>query len=299
MENDINPLVILNEQLKEIMRSSIQYFPQIMAAALFLLIIWGIKRSVVYAFDKGTLRSSMRPSLRDALRTLISIGMWLSGLLLAAMIAMPGLTPARLLAGLGVGSIAVGLAFKDIFENFLSGILILMRKPMRIGDYIECEGIEGQVKQISIRDTYIRRMDGVLIMVPNGFLYKNALLVLTDWPKRRVTFICGIAYGENVDKAREVIVRAVMSVESVIKDMPIEIFARSFGSSSIDFEVTWWTKSKPVDVRRSRDNVVAAVKHGLDAAGVEIPFPYRTLTFKEPVSFVDSTHHDKAAADRS
>ena len=166
---------------------------------------------------------------------------------------------------------------------------------MRLNDHVECEGVDGQVEKITIRDTYIRRTDGQLVLVPNAMLFKNPVYILTDRPQRRTTIICGVAYGENVDEARKVIEAAVKGVDSVDQSRPVQIFAQAFGSSSIDFEVTWWTGSKPVEVRRSRDAVVAAVKAALDAAGIEIPFPYRTLTFKHPLSIATSKDDERAS----
>lgn len=93
----------------------------------------------------------------------------------------------------------------------------------------------------------------------------------------------GVAYGEQVAPSREVIRKAVESCESVAGDRPVEIFAREFADSAIVFEVAWWTGSRPLDQRRSRDEVVEAIKSSLDNAGIEIPFPYRTLTFKQPL----------------
>ena len=105
-----------------------------------------------------------------------------------------------------------------------------------------------------------------------------------DRDVRRATLICGVAYGENVDDAREVIEAAVRKVDLVRDDVrDIQVFAKAFGASSIDFEITWWTGSRPVDIRASRDQVVASVKAALDEAGIEIPFPYRTLTVNEPI----------------
>ena len=282
-EFNLNPIEILTDQAEEAAKSAIEYAPGIIAAIVFLLLVWFIKKGILKLFTKTTNHSNMRPSLQEAFKTIIGVAIWVIGFLIAAMIAMPTLTPAKLLAGLGVGSIAIGLAFKDTFENLLAGILLLMREPMRIDDYIECDEVEGQVKHITIRDTYVRRTDGVLTVVPNGYLYKNPLRILTDWQGRRCTIMCGVAYDEDVDQAREVIRKAVEGIDSVSKDKPVQIFAQAFGASSIDFEVTWWTASKPVDIRESRDQVIAKVKRALDEAGIEIPFPYRTLTFKEPL----------------
>ena len=238
MEFDINPLTILKDQLNSALTSFIESAPQLIAALAFLFFTWLIKVIVVKVFIKATTRSGLRPSLQEALRKIIVIGVWGIGILIAAMIAMPGLTPTKLLAGLGIGSIAIGLAFKDTFENLLAGLLLLMREPMRIDDYIECEDVEGQIKHISIRDTYIRRTDGVLTIVPNGYLYSNPLRILTDQTSRRITIQCGVGYGEDVDESREVIRAAVEGVGTVNKDKPVQVFAQGFGASSIDFEVT-------------------------------------------------------------
>ena len=159
---------------------------------------------------------------------------------------------------------------------------------MRIDDYIECEGIEGRVKEITMRDTYIRKTNGELVIVPNGILYSNPLRVITDWDTRRITIVCGVAYDEDVDASREVIRKAVEGAKTVNKDKPVQIFAKEFGASSIDFEISWWTKSKPVDERESKDEIVSVVKRALDDAGIEIPFPYRTMTFKEPLKIIQS-----------
>ncbi len=281
MFEDIEPLEIVQEQAAGFVKEFIAFLPQGLAALLFLCFTWLVVKLVRLISRKTIGKSNMRPSLKEVSKTIITIAIWVFGILIAATIAMPNLTPAKILAGLGLGSIAVGLAFKDIFENFIAGIMILLREPMRLGDYIEINDVKGQVKKITIRDTYIRQTDGELVMLPNAMLFKNPVHVLTDWDTRRVTIMCGVAYDEDVDKSREVIRKAVENTEYVNKDKPVQIFAQSFGSSSIDFEVTWWTGSKPVDERQSKDNVVAAVKRALDNAGIEIPFPYRTLTFKE------------------
>lgn len=284
MELDVNPIDIVKSQIEGFITGAIEIAPNAIAALLFLLVIWIFRKGILKLFMKATTRSHMRESLQIALRTVIGTIIWTFGILIAITILLPGLTPTKLLAGLGIGTVAIGLAFKDIFENFMAGIMVLVREPMRLGDYIEVDNISGQVKEITLRDTYVRQTDGELVLVPNAMLFKNPVHILTDWDERRVTVICGVAYDEDIAQSREVIRSAVQQVESVLQDKPIQIFAQSFNSSSIDFEVTWWTHSKPVDIRTSRDQVIEAVKKALDDAGIEIPYPYRTLTFKEPLS---------------
>lgn len=287
----MDPINILIDRLREIGSGFIELLPQIVVAVVLLFVTWLIVRGVIYAYRRATSRTDLRRSLKDVFEKLIRIAIWVVGLLIAATVLFPTLTPGKLLAGLGVGSIAIGLAFKDIFENLLAGILILMREPMRIGDFIECEGVEGVVEKISIRDTYIRKTDGQLVLVPNGLLYKNPVFIVTDQVQRRISLICGVAYKEDVDKAREIIHGCLKECETVNTDKDTEVRAVEFGASSIDFEILWWTGSKPAEARASKDEIVARIKAALDDAGIEIPFPYRTLTFDQPLE-IDRAKRD-------
>ncbi|MEL6798938.1 MAG: mechanosensitive ion channel family protein [Pseudomonadota bacterium] len=271
--------------------------PQLLIALIALLLTWAISAGMRYTIRRVGTRLNLRRNLVDVLILIAKTGIWVAGVLIALTIVFPTITPARALTTLGLGSVAVGLAFKDTFENFLAGILILLREPFAIGDFVECEGIEGQIEEITIRDTRIRRTDGQLVVMPNHALFQNPVVVRTNRDVRRTTVICGVAYGEDVDAARAVIHDAVVAVDTVRDDVrDVQVFAHAFGSSSIDFEITWWTGSRPVDIRTSRDQVVAAVKRALDEAGIEIPFPYQTLTFKEPLPIRRMSSQDGDAA---
>ncbi|MGB5863546.1 MAG: mechanosensitive ion channel family protein [Sulfitobacter sp.] len=280
----MEPVNILIKQVREIARGSIEILPQLAVAIGVIFITWMLNKFARMIARRVLGRTKLRQSLKELFSLLISIFVWIIGIMIAAIILFPGLTPSSMLAGLGIGSVAIGFAFKDVFENFLAGIIILFRREMRIGDHIECEGIEGKVSHIAIRESHITQTDGQLVIVPNSILFKNPVTVRTQQDLRRVTIICGVAYDVDVDNARDVISSAVKGCETVSSDdKPVQIFAQEFASSSINFEVTWWTGSTPLDVRTSRDEVVAKVKRALDDAGIEIPFPYRTLTFKTPV----------------
>jgi small conductance mechanosensitive channel len=275
----------------------VAHIPLLIAGAVILLLTW----LVATTFDRFEARLLSRFALRGSQRTLIAwltgIAIWIVGLLTAATVVFPGLTPSNALAALGLGSIAIGLAFKDIFGNFFAGMLILWRFPFESGDFIECEGVEGMVEDVTIRNTLLRKVSGELVIIPNATIFNNVVHVLTNRALRRATVMAGVAYGENVDKARRVIQDAVARCKTVSSDPPVEIFAHEFAESSIKFEVSWWTKPTPLEIRRSRDEVVAAVKTALNAAGIEIPFPYRTLTFRHPVQ-LDLQADDKDRSTR-
>lgn len=290
----MEPLNILVTQLREIARGAIEVMPQLLIALVIVLITYAFAKLARSIAKRILQKTKLRKSLINLLILFSSITIWIIGLMIAAIIAFPDLTPTKMLAGLGIGSVAIGFAFKDIFENFLAGIIILLRKEMRINDFIACEGYEGTVESILVRETHIRQPDGELVILPNSMLFKNPLTIRTDIAQRRTTIICGVAYGENVDEARSVIKQAVTDCKTVITDSrPVQIFANEFADSSINFEVTWWTGSKPINIRESRDEVIAAVKSALDKSGIEIPFPYRTLTFNQPLQVKTDLNNDE------
>lgn len=272
--------------------------PRALAALAVLVLAWLVARLARIAIETLGARIVRRAALLDVFVMLSGAAVWIAASLIASAIVFPSITPADVLTVLGLGSVAVGFAFKDIFENFFAGLLILIRAPFEIGDHINAGEVEGAVERISVRDTRIRRTDGQLVIVPNADLFKNAVLVRTNQDVRRTSIICGVAYGEDVDHARDVIQDAVRDVDSVRDDVrDVQVFARRFNESSIDFEIAWWTGSQPLDVRRSRDEVVRAVKRALDAAGVEIPFPQRVLTYADDGAAAQPSADARAHAD--
>ncbi|MAT71934.1 MAG: mechanosensitive ion channel protein MscS [Planctomycetaceae bacterium] len=268
----------------ELWESFLERLPFLVSGAIALAVTWGVARLVGRAVGRFLVHRRMRRSLRDLIVQLLVAAIWVVGLTVAMVIVFPNMTPTKVLAGLGLSSIAIGFAFKDIVENFLAGILILWRFPFEFGDFIACGDITGKVEQITVRNTMVRQTDGQLVVLPNAQLFKQPVIVMTSLPRRRVTIVCGVAYGEDVGDARGVIADAVRACETVDRQQVVEIFAQEFASSSINFEVSWWCGPTPLEVRQSRDEVVEAVKRALDGAGIEIPFPYRTLTFKEPLA---------------
>lgn len=283
---------ILLHRLWEMATEFIKLMPQMTIALLVLVATWAVVKSSRRMAEHMLSQTDTRGTLVNLAETLIGVAIWIVGILIAMSIVVPSVTPANILAVLGLGSVAVGFAFKDIFENFLAGILIMLRKPMRIGDMIECQDVAGRVENISLRDTHLRHLSNELVVVPNSYLFKNPVKVLTDEAQRRYAVTVGVGYDVDLDAAAAVIEKAVRGVEAVDSTKRIDIFATEFGDSSINFMVRWWAGSKPVNMHRSRDGVVRAVKRALDEAGMEIPFPYRTLTFKEALPVTRARQRD-------
>lgn len=277
----MNYIGTLRNEVQEMARGAVALLPNLAIALAVLLVTWVAAKFALRIANLLIGRTRLRPSLRNLVDTMVKLAIWLFGLMIALTILMPGLTPASLVAGLGIGAVAIGFAFQDIFENFLAGVLIMVREKMRIGDVIECEGITGKVEHITLRETHVRKLSGELTIVPNSILFKNPVEIFTDDLKRRHEVVAGVSYDTDLDQAAAVIRKAVESVEQVDKDLPIDVFAMEFNASSVDFNVRWWAGSTPRNMHESRDAVVRAIKRALDDAGIEIPFPYVTHTFKE------------------
>jgi small conductance mechanosensitive channel len=279
----MDTLTILLRQLTQMWTEFIKLIPSLVIALALIVLTWLVARFAKRIADRITHRTAMRESLKQLIETVISIAIWIAGLMIAATVVLPDLTPASLVTGLGIGTIAIGFAFQDFFQNFLAGIVIMVRKKMRIGDVIECEGIVGRVEHISLRETHVRKLSNELTIVPNSTLFKNPVEILTDAKIRRHEAIVGVSYDADLDNAADVLRQAIASVDAVAKDKRIDVLVREFNASSIDFTLRWWSGSRPYDMHSSRDAVLRAVKRALDAAGIAIPYPYLTHTFKEPV----------------
>lgn len=279
----MNYVAILQDELEAMGKAFVQALPSLIIALVVLFATWVVARIAVSAVSRLTGRTTLRDDLKQLIDTLIRLVVWIFGVLIALTVAIPSFTPAGAFASLGVGALAIGFAFQDIFENFLAGVLIMLREKMNIGDTIECEGLLGKVEKITLRETHIRQFSGELTVVPNSMLFKNPVEIYTDQPLRRFDIVVGVSYDTDLSKAQPVIQSAVESIEAVDKEKGVVVFAQEFNSSSVDFLVQWWTNTVDQDLRQTKSEIVFAVKAALDDAGIEIPFPYVTNTFKEPL----------------
>ena len=238
----------------------LERLPLLIAGIVFLVITWLIAKICYRIIGRILSHSKLRPSFKDLIHQLSYVFIWVIGIVIAVVIIFPGVTPAKVLAGLGLGSIAIGFAFKDIVENFLAGILILWHFPFESGDYIICGNFQGKIEKITIRALRIRKLNGELVLVPNALLFKESVRIMTNKPIYRNSIICGVSYDTDINAARNVITEAVKSCKNIDHNKEVQVFAKEFASSSIDFEVTWWCGSSMLKVRESRDEVIGAVK---------------------------------------
>ncbi len=235
---------------------------------LFWLASRGVQRLIGRLADRRG-----RESLGDVGGSLAGWVVLILGFMLAVTIVAPSITPADLFAGLGVGSVAIGFAFKDILQNLLAGILILIRQPFEVGDQIVSGGHEGTVERIETRATLIRTYDGRRVVIPNSDIYTDSVVVNTAFRNRRSEYDIGIGCNDDWDEARRVMIEACRSVEGVLEDPPPETIPIALGDFSNVVRLRWWTASERASQLHVFGDVLQAVQKALTAAGIDIPFP--------------------------
>lgn len=264
-----------------------QRLPYFIVAIVAFLIFWLLSNIFKRVVTKLLSKSHTHRNLVKVFQRIGGALILFVGFMVAMVIAIPGFTPAKLVGALGIGSVAIGFAFKDIFQNLLSGILLLVSEPFRIGDQIISGDYEGTVEDIKVRATTIRTYDGTQVVIPNSQLYTSALTVNTAYKRRRLQLVVGISYNDDIRKAKEVILKALKTAETVSKLAEPSVVATAFGGSSIDLTVRWYIDNgNQANKVASIHEVIVEVKEHLDAAGINIPFPIRTLDFSD-----DSAKH--------
>ena len=184
-----------------------------------------------------------------------------------------GINISALVAALGIGGLALSLGAQDTLSNMISGVMILMDRPFRVGDRIEIQGLDtwGDVIEIGLRSTRIRTLDNRLVIVPNSSISSNQIVNYTyPDPRYRVQIEIGVAYGVDLKEVRQLIIQAVHDIEGILTDKPIDVLFLEFGDSAMILRVRWWISSY-IDTRRMFDKVNEAIYLSLEGAGVEMP----------------------------
>lgn len=234
------------------------------------------------------LTSHRRPSLGRLLSRLCYVGMLILAVLVTATIVLPGFTPTSLISALGVGGIAIGFAFKDIFQNFLAGILLLLTEPFQIGDQIKYKDFEGTVEDIQTRATAIKTYDGRRVIIPNAELFTNAVTVNTAYDKRRLQYDVGIGYGDDIARARALMLEAMRGVEGVLQDPGPEALVMELAGSSVNIRARWWVNPpRQADVLDAQDRVLEAIKNKLSENGIDLPYPTQQILFHDQTEATD------------
>jgi small-conductance mechanosensitive channel len=221
-------------------------------------------------------------ALALALGRLASGATILLGVLIAAVIVFPNFTPAKLLQLFGFGSVAIGFAFRDVLQNYLAGILLLLTQPFRIGDAIIVGEYEGVVQNIQTRATFVRTYDGRRVVIPNGELFTSSVVVNTAYDRRRVEYDIGIGYGDDLDLARGILLDILKEEPTAVDVPPPDVLVYELGGEAVLLRARWWIDPpQKRDLLHSRDSVLLKAKQRLTKAGVDLPFPTQQILFHD------------------
>ena len=281
---------ILNTIVKvllELLGQSIKALPSLLSALVVLFLTKYAVQLVLKVAEETGKRTIKSTSLQLLLNKVARIGVWTIGILLACVLAFPGFELGDIIATLGVGSVAVGFAFQDIFKNFLAGIILLIEEPFRIGDEVVIGDYQGKVENISIRTTKIRTYNGEKVLLPNSTVFTDAVKVVTAYDCRRTDLAVGVDYNTSLPQASELLMRTIRQVEGVMKEPSPEIDVVNFGDSSIDFVVRYWSDSHQKQLRKVQTTAMIALKKALDDASISIPYPIRTLYYYDQDKYND------------
>ena len=258
--------------------------PNIAIAAVILLFFYIIARCVAWMVRRVAARRD-RANLGDLLGGLAKAGVLLFGGLVAITVIFPSVKPADAIGALGLSSVAIGFAFKDILQNWLAGLLILIRRPYAIGDWIEVDGEVGSVERIETRATLLKTFDGKLTLIPNSDLYTGKVTVLTHYDARRSEYDIGVGYADDIDGARETILGAIRSVDGVLADPEPVVMEWGLDASWVTLRARWWTDSRgALGPRRA---VIRAIKLALDEKGIDMPFETQVHLFHDQTEETD------------
>lgn len=270
----------LKEKLLSWIDAVVLNLPNFLIAVLIVLVGWFLAKYAYKFIHKLVIRAGGNRNVSDLLS---SIGrVIVVGLFLFIGLSVMGLSSAvaSLLAGAGIAGLAIGFALQDPLANLFSGVMMSVKELYRKGDLVKTNDFFGTIDRISLRSTVIQTLDGQEVVIPNKDVLQNPLTNFTVNRSRRVDLPIGISYGDDLNNAAKIAVKAVEENVDCLKDKPVEVFWTEFGDSSINGVLRFWqSTTSQKDYLKGRSQAIVAIKAAFDREDIMIPFPIRTLDF--------------------
>lgn len=273
--------------------------PNFVVAVFVLIIFYILVRFVRVLSKKVVAKIIDEPAIISLMSTIFYLLTMGLGLVIGLNVLKLNQAVTSFLAGAGIIGLALGFAFQDIPANFISGIIIAFRKPIKLGDVIETNGYSGFVRNIQLRATIIETFQGLHVIIPNRMIFQNPMTNYTMTDYRRVDLFIGISYAEDLERVKEITLEAIKDNPYLVEDDGKErdLTYEGFGNSSIDFRLMFWILYTPEEPNylQARDHAIMAIKKAYNENDITIPFPIRTLDFgiKGGEKFVDQMNQVK------
>ncbi len=246
---------------------------RLLGALLILMLgIW-LARSIARALDRGLTRAGMESTLRGFLRNIAYAV--LAIVVVVAALDFIGVPTTSVLAVLGAAGLAIGLALKDSLSNIASGVMLIVLRPFREGDYVRAAEMEGTVEQIRVFQTRLRTIDNRVVVLPNSLITTAPIINFTAKPRRRIDLKVGVGYDDDLKTARETLLAVATSHPQVLKDPAPEVLVMALGESSVELELRAWVKTR--DFHKARSELTEATRSRIIEQGLSLPYPQRDL----------------------
>jgi small-conductance mechanosensitive channel len=270
------------ETVDDLAQSFVAAIPRFVLAIVLVAFFYVVGRFVRAMIERGAHDDEIsRRTLRIALGRIAHGVIAIVGMLVSVTAAFPGFTPGNLIGTLGIGGVAIGFAFKDIFENFLAGILILVTRPFNIGDQIIYGSYEGTVEEIHTRATYLKTYDGRRVVIPNAQLFTNSVTVNTAFGTRRLEYDFKVGTWDDVESVRQIISRVLEEADDVLPDPKADVVVTGFDGITTTLRARWWSRSHVGDVLNAQNRVLTAAREALTRANIGLSAPVGQVVNQE------------------
>lgn len=260
--------------VQDLVITGVKLIPSIFIALLFLIIFWLIYRGFRRMIIGNMTKAHVDSSIRDMLGAVLKWGIMGFGLVIAC--NQIGIQITALLTGVSLIGLAIGFAAQESLANFIAGIVIFWDKPFKVGDWIEVDGIFGQVQRITFRSTRLLDLDGMLVIMPNTAMLAHRVSNHSSYPHTRIHVPIGIAYKESIDDARRALLGLVKDDGRILADPHASAVVVACADSSVNLELRFWITDNSIE-DAIRKEYIEKAKKALDAAGIQIPFPHLQL----------------------
>lgn len=294
---DLSPAL---QELRELGRQSVQMLPKIGMAIVILALTWVAALATKRIGTAVLKRRVTAQLLRQVLSNVIALPVLLVGIYLALRVS--GLTQlaATVVGGTGLFGLVVGIAFRDIAENFLASLLISMNRPFSIGDLVDIEDQKGFVQSVTTRGTTLMTFEGNHIQIPNATVYKATVTNFTANPKQRQHFVLGLDYADDVTSAQTRVMEILRSNEFVLDDPQPMVLVEELATSTINLKVFFWVDGEKHSVVKVKSSIMKRVMNTLDGDGFSFPDGDREIVFPQgvPVKMLDEGSSHSAADEK-
>lgn len=290
---DFQPITTsLRNQGRDILRST----PIITFALTILFLAWVASRSLTQVSRNYLQRRDVNILLRNVISRLIGMIVLLLGLYLVFQVAGWTNIAFTILGGTGLLGLILGIAFRDITENFLASIFLSIQNPFSVGDLVEIDGVLGFIQRMTTRTTIIMTLAGNHVQIPNSTVYKSIIHNYTSNPNRRIDFTLGIGYDDSISLAQETIRRVLEEHPAVLNDPESLVLVSSLGSATVNLEIYFWIDGTKHSWLKMKSSVIRLVKRAIQDAGISMPDEAREMIFPNgvPVQILDE--RSKASA---